>query len=833
MKPFLWQGEWLEESQFALRLSNLSAVAEEALQSGLTLESVLQCAGGLSVDLLSKGKYYTELRQVLEKDLDPSAIEATLTEVGQFLSKDELLTKISREFGCRKPHEYVRIDYKTTSFETYAPMGVLTHITPTNSVAVPALSAIEGLLALNFNIVKVSPRDSLFTHKLLAAIADFDPSAKMAKHLVVARFSSSNKEWMRAIYEVSDGVAVWGGEEAVNAVREQAGPGPHVIAWGPKISFSYVTPSYFSDEKTLDGIADDICSLDQQACSSPQIVYLDTENKEDLIGFSEKLAKAMDAKCRRYPLLPRSPAEDAEISNVVQVTRLEKHLNYTEVISSKNPGDWNILIDFRSAVRTSPLYRNIWVKPLPQKHVISNLRPMRQYLQSVGIACDKKSYGDLVQKFVRAGCLRVAPIGAMVQSYPGEPHDGTSALVRYSRKISVQAGEQFRDVSSLSEFMAADSTQIRSDAKITDKAAFETQLVEDKYKELTFKSGGSSGTPKLSYFTYDDYHFQMEQAAHGLVAAGFDPGRDRCMNLFFSGGLYGSFISFFSILENLKANQLPMAAVSDHSFVSKMIIQNNVNAILGMPSYIIQLFSEQEKELKKYAGIKKIFFGGEHFNEKQKQRFRDVFGVEIIRSAAYGSVDAGPLGYQCEHCHGSVHHVFSELQTLEIFHLEKNTPVADGEIGRLLFTSKSRSGQNLVRYEIGDLGRWVKEPCPCGRKTPRVDLLGRFGNIFRIGTTFVNYQGIANILADHLDYSGELQLKLHAESPKERIELCMTPFDTSEQTIIDTLVAHYKDLAEAVKIDNCLRLSVTFVDGSSLERTPGSGKLRTVIDLRK
>lgn len=94
---------------------------------------------------------------------------------------------------------------------------------------------------------------------------------------------------------------------------------------------------------------------------------------------------------------------------------------------------------------------------------------------------------------------------------------------------------------------------VRSNS-IMEKADFQLQQVKDDYSDLFFYSGGSSGEPKLSVFTYADYHRQMELAAEGLYAAGLNPSTDRCMNLFYAGSLYGGFVSFFTILEKLECH---------------------------------------------------------------------------------------------------------------------------------------------------------------------------------------------------------------------------------------------------------------------------------------
>ena len=53
-----------------------------------------------------------------------------------------------------------------------------------------------------------------------------------------------------------------------------------------------------------------------------------------------------------------------------------------------------------------------------------------------------------------------------------------------------------------------------------------------------------------------------------------------------------------------------LKASTDFKLVGQTIIKNRVDTLLGMPSYLIQLFRENHETFKIYRGIKKIFFGG-------------------------------------------------------------------------------------------------------------------------------------------------------------------------------------------------------------------------------
>ena len=103
---------------------------------------------------------------------------------------------------------------------------------------------------------------------------------------------------------------------------------------------------------------------------------------------------------------------------------------------------------------------------------------------------------------------------------------------------------------------------------------------------------------------------------------------------------------------------------------------------------------------------------------------------------------------------------------------EEDRPVAPGEAGRLIFTSLARRGQKVARYEIGDMGRWVTEPCPCSRQSPRFELLGRTGDLFR-APNFFNYQTFCRVLADHAGYAGAVQLQLSHAGRNDQIRVLL------------------------------------------------------------
>ncbi|PBC71041.1 phenylacetate-coenzyme A ligase PaaK-like adenylate-forming protein [Streptomyces sp. TLI_235] len=834
-RPHFWQGSFVDDEEAARRLADLPALAARTLAEPLPTELVLAACERLADALGTPGDpAHTRLLAELASgngDLDEAA--ATLAEIAGAIARPALERKLRRELGGLRPERFTRPDARETVFEAWSPVGLLVHIAPGNAAAVAPLSVVEGLLTGNLNVLKTSSGDTLLAQHLLAELAAADPTGALARRIVALRFPSARTDWLRLLCEAADAVAVWGGEEAVRSVAGLVPPGCRLVEWGHRISLAYLTRDAWSDAAVLDALAADVCRFEQQACSSPQVVYLDTEDEDEVFAFAERFAGHLADASATSPRPEPDPAEHAEITTTELVARLEEHLGLTRVIAAED-GSWRVLADTRPALAASPLHRSIWVKPLPRASVMTVLRPMRRYLQTAAIGGSRADVARLSQAVVAAGVLRVTPVGGMLDSYHGEPHDGVYALQRYSRRVDVRADDTFATTACLDDLAGPEPVPAAPGGPLLDKAGVQEQLrtLAPDHAQLYFRSGGSTGAPALSVFTNADYDTQMRASAHGLLAAGFDPARDRAANLFYCGGMYGSFISFFSILERLNATQLPIAAGPDHAATAEALVTYRADTVFGMPSYLWQLFHAQRDALRAYGGIRKVFYGGEHFTAEQRRVLTEEFGVEVIRSAAYGSTDLGPLGYQCTRAEGSVHHVLTELHTLEILDPQADRPVAAGQPGRLVFTTRTRAGQRLERYQIGDLGRTVDGPCPCGSHAPRIELLGRHGDVVRVGTYFLNVRRLGQVAEEHLGYRGELQLLLDTDTDRERVTVRLDErYAPDPGTARAAFLTAVPELGSAVA-EGLLTCTVETAPTTVFERTPTSGKLRTVIDRR-
>lgn len=833
----LWQGEWIDDEQVTARLAGLPGLVSSVLAEPLGVDVVVAACDRLAHQLADTG-HPVRCRLsacLIEAGTAPEAAATAFDVLVHFLGRESLERKLRSELGSVRPDRLVRAEPRETNFETWAPVGMIAHIAPGNAPTVGALTVVEGLLAGNVNVVKVPGHDSLFTHELLAALAACDPTGLIEQYVVVLRFSSGNTRWLQLMCQAADAVAAWGGESAVAGVAEHVPAGCRLVEWGHKISFSYLTEASWNDPRTLKALAEDVCRAEQQACSSPQVIYLDTRCDDEVFTFAECFAKVLAAVSAKTAPAELGVAERAEITNTEIVAELEEQLGLTCILRADD-GSWRVIADTRCELRASPLFRSVWIKPLPRARITSVLRPMRRYLQTVGLAADRTDTAVLSRAFFTAGALRVTAVGKQLDSYDGEPHDGVYALQRYSRRVSVHGDERFTTDGCLDDLAGPGAVLPPPTGPLTSKTAALAQLptVRPEHTQLYVRSGGTTGGPSTWSYTWSDYDFQMRGAGEGLLAAGFDPRSDRAANLFTAGQMYGSFTSFFDILERLSATQIPYGLHDDFRSVAEALVKYRVDTLFSMPSYICQLFAAEGDVLREYGGIKKIFYGGAHLSGAQREVLRNEFGVEVIRSAVYGSNDLGPMGYQCTHATGSVHHLHTSLHTLEILDRKADRPVDEGAPGRLVFTSTARLGQRMQRYETGDLGRWMPGTCACGRKTPRFELLGRYGDVVRLDAFFISYRELARIADEQAGYAGELQMVLTGGETVEGMMIKLDERYTADPAAMRQLfLEHYPELRRVVETRRSATLDVQTVDISEFERISTSGKLREVIDRRR
>ena len=814
----IWRGRKVDSLDGLLE--NLDAEIEETLAEPLRISDVMDACASLSEKIRSGDA--GDLREALVRDgsNDPDPILNALADV---MSRESLIRKLMSELGTEDPFEISRVDPKRQHYEGWSPVGVLLHITAGNSPIVAPVAAVEGLLTGNINILKVARNLGDFATEVLLYLCGFPG---IGDRIYMLRVPSSDKGTMQFMMDRADCISAWGGEEAIAAIRAEAPRGTPVVEWGHKISFAYVTPSCI-DIDTARRIAKSVCRNEQQSCSSPQCVLVDTDSREEVDRMASLLAQALDEARETLPRIAPDRSESAEITTVRELHRSDLYYNDGDVVEDPQH-TYRILVSYSTKFMPSPLFRTVWLSPLGHDGLVGGLRGMRRYLQTCGLACTLDELEGISASLYRAGVQRITPVDSMSASYPGEPHDGGFALPRFMRRVSMRIDMPMNGIVSMRE--------LREPEPFVGKGPIQGKkdyppIPEDGTRILT-KSGGTTGDPVFCSYSDGDYRrYIVQPGVKSMMALGLEPDGDVVADLLKAGNLYGGMNFFISIFDAMHVRNLNISGLDDTSTVAKFMVIGRATAVMGAPSYIIKVFQENRDLLKGYGRIRKILYGGEMFSKGQVDWLREEFGIEEIQSMLYGANETGTMGYCCRWCGRNEFHLNSEIQRLEILKTDRDEPVGPGESGRLIFTGYLRENGRTERYEIGDLGEWIEGPCPCGRKEPRFRLLGRYGDVMRIGGTFFNFRRISKLFDDNLGYRGNMQIILDHDGLEDRMTVCIDDGSISTEAAAEMLVGEYDSFAKTLPT-GLMGFEVRNVgsDGFIVNRT--SLKVTPVVDRR-
>ena len=218
------------------------------------------------------------------------------------------------------------------------------------------------------------------------------------------------------------------------------------------------------------------------------------------------------------------------------------------------------------------------------------------------------------------------------------------------------------------------------DWKITDLPAVDQKLfwehnTVDNNRLLTgemedgiiFKSGGTTGKPKFSVYSREEWETMTATFGYHLADAGLERA-DRIANLFYAGELYSSFLFLHDSLSRCPVDVMifPISGAAPVEFMAKELQDFGINTLLGVPTQLINLTEYIKKEKIKGLRIEKVYFGGETMYEDQRELMKIVFPGIKIYSVGYASVDGGLLGYIDHDCGFNEHRVFDGYNMIEI-----------------------------------------------------------------------------------------------------------------------------------------------------------------------
>lgn len=860
-------GEWVSAST-PLTVDEVTRLcrkgAEEQLKlAEYPLDRILRLLGKVG-DLWADPTY--PRREFLEKHLPEETgfsskmLRLAFEELVSILDPDTLRKKIEKEL----PSEYL------ASPRQY-PLGVVLHVLSGNIFLVGAGSLVEGLLTKNVTILKAASGEGLFLPELIESILECDEDRVVSCAIALVDYSSRQSDVIVEFKKRVDGIVVWGGEQAVKAYREGLPARTRLIVFGPKLSLAMITRAGIARhglEKLAETLAKEITIWDQNACTAPQLAFVEGERE------ACRLVDALAAALGKLEI--ELPAGTADLNTAVEIGKIRSVFEIAEargvglLRASAKGVDWTVVLDRDRTIEPSPLHRTLRVIPVQKiDETYSEVERLRGYIQTIGLECAPEEGLSLAHDLGVRGALRIVTLGQMAGGEIDDPHDGQYDLPQLvnlvvSRSMKTESGAHWLDYLPCERRRNLINERLRTLLDRARRSLFYAErlrglridTVEDlplipslKREEMennmpprgnalatgnylggyVTRSGGSTGEPKFSIYDGEDWETSIVEAVRIFEAAGLQRG-DRLANCMLGGDLYGSFVSFDHINYRVGVTTFAFAGhVNPETFVD-VWRQFQINAIEAVPTVLVPLV-RGAKQIDPEFSIEKILYAGAPLSGTDYRWIKENLGTKRIASII-GANDGNQLAYQCSHMSGTLHHLIDDYNYVEIVD-ENGKRVPEGAPGKILITSLRKFAFPLIRYEIGDAGRIVPESCPCGRTSRVLEYLGRSDDAVCVGMMNVRYRDIVAALSD-LPISA---LQLSAQN-NEQGEFIALRIESSEPVGLKALAcgalfSRVKRLKERVDDGSLVKIEFDIVEPGTLPRNPRTGKIKQVVDERR
>jgi len=401
-----------------------------------------------------------KLRQaVLETDVSPDDVISVLDSWAKGLDARELddipgivFLRIWLRRGSLEPiivrelgPKGLRGDWNASGLAEYKafPIGVVGHWPAGNVEIQPILSMTCALLGGNAAIVRIPSGLVDVTRRLMAKLRQSDRRELLSRRIFMAAFAHDRQDLHEAMARVVDGAMIWGGQEAVLQIR--ALPFPHwarVAVFGPRISVAAMDAGAWSngDEQVswCRRIARDVWQFEQQACSSPQVLFLEKRKGRSTAQFFSVLQQAFESENHAHP----RQTIPAGLTSAICQARASWLLDDSsrQAVFPKSP-DWTLL--FGSGVNLPVPVQGRTLTVLEVDNLLDPISSFDGDVQTLGLGvADPKKEKKLSQIAGKRGVDRIVKLGRMhVFSSPWDGLDLVRPMVRMVRHVSSSARE--------------------------------------------------------------------------------------------------------------------------------------------------------------------------------------------------------------------------------------------------------------------------------------------------------------------------------------------------------------------------------------------------------
>ncbi|CAN5663063.1 phenylacetate--CoA ligase [soil metagenome] len=339
-------------------------------------------------------------------------------------------------------------------------------------------------------------------------------------------------------------------------------------------------------------------------------------------------------------------------------------------------------------------------------------------------------------------------------------------------------------------------------------------------------SSGTTGKPTVVGYTKNDVAMWSDCVARSIRAAGARPGD--MVHVSYGYGLFTGGLGAHYGAEKLGLTVVPFGGGQTERQV-QLINDFQPDIIMVTPSYMLAIADEFEKQGLDPAqsSLRTGIFGAEPWTNDMREAIEQRMGIDAVDIYGLSEVIGPGVASECvETKDGPT--IWEDHFYPEIIDPDTGEPVADGEMGELVFTSLTKEALPIIRYRTRDLTRLLPGTARTMRRMEKIT--GRSDDMMIVRGVNVFPTQIEELILKRAELAPHYQCILTLEGPMDSLTVAveMRPgvaHDSNEAHAAASMLQH------EIKtfVGTTARIELRAEGG--VERS--MGKAKRVIDQRK
>ncbi len=341
-------------------------------------------------------------------------------------------------------------------------------------------------------------------------------------------------------------------------------------------------------------------------------------------------------------------------------------------------------------------------------------------------------------------------------------------------------------------------------------------------------SSGTTGKATVVGYTRRDIDIWSECVSRVLAMA--DIGKNDTVQVSYGYGLFTGGLGAHYGVENVGATVVPLSTGNTKKQLT-MMKDLGVTAIMCTPSYLMYLTeSIEEQGILSELQLKSAVCGAEPWTEEMRNQIESRLHIKAHDIYGLSEIMGPGVAGDCAFHKGL--HINEDHFLPEIISADTLTPIGDGEIGELVFTTLTKEALPLLRYRTKDLTSITHGKCECGRTTARLSrFVGRSDDMLIIRGVNVFPSQVEAALLEMGEVSPNYLMIVDRVNNLDTLEVLVEVDEKFFSDEIKELENLTKKITHVLQQALLIQPKVKLVEPKTLERS--EGKAKRVIDNRK